>query len=153
VENSVSLHAKWMAMLSRTEHVRRYAVATVVSSIISFGLPVALHELAGIGERFAVAIGLICAFAFNFVSIRTFVFRSEDPWGRQFFIFLATSALFRIGEYSFFLLLLHLTIRYEPALLITLLCSFVAKFTVQKRFIFLRRSGINKTHQNEADNL
>lgn len=122
----------------RLEELVRYGLATIASAAVSFGLPVALHEIVGLGDTLAVGIGLICAFALNFVSIRLFVFRSAGVIKRQLIGFLISSGFFRLAELWVFLLLTKLGTNYAVALIITLVCSFAAKFAVQKYLIFTR---------------
>jgi putative flippase GtrA len=122
----------------RLEELVRYGLATLASAAISFGLPVALHELFGLAETLSVGIGLVCAFVFNFVSIRVFVFRSAGLIKRQVIGFLISSGLFRLTEFWLFLLLTKFDTNYAIALIITLACSFAAKFVVQKHLIFTR---------------
>ncbi|MBX5056653.1 GtrA family protein [Rhizobium lentis] len=122
----------------RLDELIRYGLATMASAAISFGLPVALHEIFGLADTSAVGIGLICAFALNFVSIRLFVFRSDGVIKRQLIGFLISSGLFRLAEFWVFLLLTKLGTNYAVALIITLVCSFAAKFAVQKYIIFTR---------------
>ncbi|MBB3353323.1 hypothetical protein CO660_31570 [Rhizobium sp. L9] len=122
----------------RLEELIRYGLATMASAAISFGLPVALHEIVGLADTSSVGIGLICAFALNFVSIRLFVFRSDGVIKRQLIGFLISTGLFRLAEFWGFLLLTKLGTNYAVALIITLVCSFAAKFAVQKYLIFTR---------------
>ena len=82
----------------------RYFVATAISACLSVLLPVSLHEIVGWSEEVAVGAGLIVVMLINFVVIRTYVFRSSGHIGRQMLGFIASSGVFRLGEYGLFLL-------------------------------------------------
>lgn len=138
--------------MSRTAELRRYGIATLLSAAISMGLPILLHEAAGVEERQAFAIGLFGSFAFNFLSIKLFVFRSAGSTWRQLAVFALSSAVFRFLEYWLFALLLLLAIPYQACMLITLIVSFAAKFAIQKNLIFSRRGQQEPPYPQEARN-
>ncbi len=115
----------------------RYLLATVLSAILSFCLPVVLHELAKITEEASVAISLGVVFLLNFVTVRVFVFRSKAQPMFQFVKFAASSVLFRFAEYLMFLAAFRsLGLHYLVALLLALTVSFVAKFFFQRAYVF-----------------
>jgi putative flippase GtrA len=138
--------------LSRTAELRRYGVATLMSAGISVGLPIFLHEICGIEERPAFAIGLVCSFAFNFLSIKLFVFKSGGSAWRQLAVFALSSAVFRFLEYWLFATLMMTSFPYQASMLITLIVSFTAKFAIQKNLIFSRRGRQKPPYQQEARN-
>lgn len=138
--------------MSRTAELRRYGIATLMSAGISVGLPIFLHEMCGIEERTAFAIGLICSFAFNFLSIRLFVFRSGGSAWRQLAVFALSSAVFRFLEYWLFATLMMTAIPYQACIFLTLIVSFTAKFVIHKNVIFSRRGRQKPTYQQEARN-
>ena len=84
---------------------RRYAACAVLSAGVMLGLPVALHEGLGLGERVAVGVTYVVGFVLNFYLARVIVFRSPGAWGPQLARFALTSAAVRVAEYAAFLLL------------------------------------------------
>lgn len=120
----------------------RYGGTTLMSASVSFGLPLVLHEGLGVAPRLAVAIGFVCAFLLNFVSIRKLVFaKSNSADLRSDFIrFAIFSLLMRCIEYLSFLFLfgtVHLP--YVLALGITLVFSTCIKFPAYKLLVFARK--------------
>jgi putative flippase GtrA len=149
LDNKISRQSAVLYRRFRAGEAGRYAAATVASAGISFGLPVVFHEFLGLEERVAVASGLLGAFVFNFISVRTYVFKSDGLLVRQLLGFLIASAGFRAVEFLTVVVLMSFGLNYVAALVIALGSSFVAKFYVQKRFIF-KPSPIDRQEGKDA---
>lgn len=109
----------------------RYIVSSAASFAISFGSPIALHEGFAVPPQIAVAIGLVLAFFFNFVSGKYFVYRSGGHILREFVSFATVNAAFRLLEYACFtLLFLNFGVKYYIANFAVILASFPVKFFV-----------------------
>lgn len=114
---------------SAVPQLLRFAVSTGLSASVTIGLPVLLHEFAGIRPSVAVAISQCSVLLLNFVMIRTFVFRSTRSHQVDFLYYAGSAAAFRGLEYVLFLLLYQFAgLFYVSALLCTLAVSTVAKF-------------------------
>lgn len=107
----------------------RFAVSTGMSALATVGLPMVLHEIAGIEPRLAVGISQCSAFVLNFFMIRSFVFRSVGRRSRDLLWYLGSTAVFRSLEYVFFLFLFDVArLYYASALVCTLAISTAIKF-------------------------
>jgi len=117
--------------------VLRYAVVSGLSAAITLGVPIVLHEAAGLGEEAAVAIALAAAFVVNFALFRAYVFATEGGMADQLVRFALVRLAMRGGEYVFFLLLHTLFgLYYVLALLVVLAVSTVVKFLVDRTLVF-----------------
>lgn len=115
----------------------RYFLMTGFSATLTLGLPILLHEGAGIAERLSVGLSLATAFVVNFVTIRYVVFRSLGDPVAELIRFAMTSLGFRVGEYVMFLLLHSIVgVFYVLALGIVLFASFVLKFLCYRFLVF-----------------
>lgn len=130
-------------MISRTlaGQLVRYGGATLASATVSFGLPLVLHEGLGAPPRLSVAIGFVCAFLLNFLSIRRMVFTKSGTGDirSDFMRFAVFSLVMRSLEYVTFLFLfgtVHLP--YSIALGMTLVLSTCIKFPSYKLLVFSR---------------
>lgn len=131
------------ARRSGTIHqVFRFGLSSGMSAALSFILPVALHELGGVAERVAVAIGFACAYLFNFAMLRLFVFRSGNTLRQDALRYLPMNGAFRLAEYGAFLFLNSvLLLNYALAVFIVLTVSTVLKFFGYRRIFGSRRSS------------
>lgn len=119
----------------------RFMVSTGFSAAMSFGLPVILHERAGVAERTAVAIGFAAAYIGNIVVLRLFVFQSRGSWRKQLARYVPANGGFRLAEYLAFLLLFERGgLDYRIAMLVVLGVSAGLKFFVY-RWIFIDKAG------------
>jgi putative flippase GtrA len=116
--------------------VLRFGVSSAASAAVSVGLPILLHEGAGVDQATAVAISQCSVLLLNFLMIRLFVFRSTRSGRRDLGVYAASAASFRAGEYLLFLLLFDsLGFYYVLALVLTLGASALLKF-FWFRFVF-----------------
>lgn len=148
-----SLTGPFLAMISRdffrrpdvvamASQLMRFAVSTGLSAVLSFGLPIALHEYFGVAEKTGVAIGFAAAYVGNIVLLRVFVFRSQGSWRQQLARFIPANAVFRLLEYGAFLLLFErLGLDYRLAVLIVLGTSTLVKFFAY-RLIFRDKAAV-----------
>ena len=118
----------------------RFGISTVLSAIVTLGVPVLLHEIFGVEQRLAVAISQSSALLLNFVMIRVFVFGSKRAARRDLVYYVGSAATFRGLEYLLFLGLFGLAhLFYFTALVLTLGTSTLLKF-VWYRFLFDQRN-------------
>lgn len=123
----------------------RFMVSTGFSAALSFGLPIALHEWLGMGERIAVATGFAAAYIGNIVLLRLFVFRSRGSWRKQLVRYIPVNGAFRLAEYLSFLLLFERAgLDYRIAMLVVLAFSAGLKFFIY-RWIFTGGEGAGRT--------
>lgn len=109
--------------------ISRFLMVTAMSALVTLGLPIILHEVAGLSPPIAVGIAFVVAFCFTFVSTRRLVFASDGSVGRDLTIFVASTAAFRLSEYFVFLILSEkFAVHYVVALVFTLTISSVSKF-------------------------
>lgn len=121
--------------------VWRFGATTGLSATLSFGLPIALHELGRVDENFSVAIGFGFAFLANSILIPRFVFGNREPWKKQAIIYALTSAFFRIAEFLLFAIIFNIIkIDYRASLIMVLVASSTAKFFIYRVF-YTARSG------------
>ena len=114
----------------------RFGMATGLSAIVSFGLPIALHELLNVEQKVAVGISQASVLLVNFLTLRIFVFRSSRSVRGDIVRYAASAVAFRGLEYLSFLLLFEFGgLYYITALFITLVVSTFFKF-VWYRFLF-----------------
>lgn len=112
----------------------RFALATLASALLSFLLPILLHEKAGLGERTAVGLSFAVAYVFNFLTLRRLVFASRASLGRDLWRYALVNALFRIAEFLAFAALRSAEIlSYAAALLLVLAVSTLIKFFAYRR--------------------
>jgi putative flippase GtrA len=125
------------------EKLIRFAAGGVLSSGVTLGVTALLHELVGVSESVAAAGGLATALIVNFVFLRIVVFGSRAaPIMHQLAKFLASSGAFRAFEYVAFLIVNSLfPIHYLVALILVLGSSFLLKFLVYERFVFVHRDA------------
>lgn len=118
----------------------RYVIASIFSASLSLSLPMFFHEGVGLSEELAVGISLTAVFVINFFILRMYVYQSKESRHKQIWKFAFSSAAFRTGEYLAFLLIYSVSsIHYIIALMLVLAPSFLAKFFVQRTFVFLKR--------------
>lgn len=126
--------ARVKSLLSAQKTVLRFATATVSSAMLSFLLPLILHNYAGIGEQASVAISFTIAYSFNFIALRKLVFLSKAKWRRDLAFYAAANAGFRFAEFLVFSALRAWGILpYAAALLVVLGTSTVVKFFAYRR--------------------
>ncbi|WP_294391436.1 GtrA family protein [uncultured Sphingomonas sp.] len=114
--------------------ILRFGLMTGMSAAITIGLPVLLHEGAGVAPQHGAAIAFGVAFVVNFISLRRLVFRSGNAATRDLLTFVASSLVFRGAEYVCFLMLLTiLHVYYVVALIGVLGLSALAKFFWYRR--------------------
>jgi putative flippase GtrA len=129
--------------MSTRRSLLRFAVFTVISAALNFGLTIGLHEWLGLPEEAAYAIGLAVVFIVNFLGLRYYAFPGRGGRvGTQFAVYAVSSAAFRGAEYLAFLLL-HtvLGVHYVVAMIVIQTASFVTKFLYYGRFVFVRRAA------------
>lgn len=114
----------------------RFINAAAFSSLLTFILPIILHEGLAISEPDAVAIGFCCAFVTNFFLQRLYVFKNRTNFLQQAGLFIFFSIIWRLGEYYLFLTMLQQGFNYILALLIVLGASTVIKYGLCKWVIF-----------------
>jgi putative flippase GtrA len=123
----------------RLAELVRYGIATALSATVTLGVPVALHEGLDVSERHAVGIAFAAAFALNFITTRSFVFRSTGKARNDLPRYVLTSLAFRLAEYGAFLLLFQMGLLYYVAQFIVVSLSLVIKFLTFKTFVYGRR--------------
>lgn len=107
----------------------RFALTTGLSACLSLGLPVVLIEFFDFAQTRAVQIGLVSAYLFNVVVLRTFVFRSRSHWARDLVVYMLANGALRVAEYGLFVVLAQmLELHYAAALVIVLGVATFAKF-------------------------
>ena len=119
----------------------RFGMTTILSAIVSLGLPVALHEFLHVDQKAAVGISQLSVLLMNFLTLRLFVFRSSGSMRRDMVRYAASAVAFRALEYLGFVALFELAgLFYVTALVITLFFSTLIKF-VWYRFLFGARAA------------
>ena len=119
----------------------RFGASSAASALLSLGLPVLLHEVAGLPVQLAVAISQLTMLVVNYLMLRRFVFRSSGRVSGEAASYLASAAAFRGLEYLAFTSLYQLAhLPYFPALVIVLLISTFAKYAWY-RWVF-GRNGV-----------
>ena len=116
----------------------RYGVATGLSATVTIGLPLLLHEVFAVPERIAVGVAFAAAFVLNFVTTRSYVFRSSGAARNELPRYVITSVCFRLGEYGAFLALFQLGLVYYAAQIIVVALSLILKFFTFKTFVYGR---------------
>lgn len=115
----------------------RYLLAAALSALVSFGVPITLHELFNVDERVAVAAGLCCVIVLNFFTTRKGVFRSRGRSHHDLARYLASVAFFRGLEYLAFLAINSVrAVPYYVALALVLGTSAVLKFFVFRHVVY-----------------
>jgi putative flippase GtrA len=115
----------------------RYLLATLLSVVITLGVPVIMVELGGIDPSYAAATAFTVAFVVNFLILKFYVYGDDGRWQAQAVRYLLVAALFRFGEYGVFLALHQLLgWFYLVALVVTLGASFIAKFFAYYYLVF-----------------
>jgi len=118
----------------------RFFVGGLLSVGVTLGVTAYLHEIVGVHERIAAAVGFACALVTNFLFMRFYVFRGTPvPLLRQLAMFLASSGVFRGLEYAGFWATNAAGVHYLAALVLVLGCSFVIKFVVYEKLVFARK--------------
>lgn len=113
--------------------IARFGVSTGFSATLSFGLPIMLHELLGVSETVAVAIGFATAYVGNIMLLRNYVFRSKGDWRNQTIRYMLSNGAFRLAEYGAFLFLFeHLGLDYRLSVFAVLAVFAVIKFFVYR---------------------
>lgn len=123
---------------SRLAEAVRFGAASGLSALITLGLPVLLHEFAGLDPRLAVAIAFVTVFVTNFLTTRYFVFRDTGDAGTALKRFFLSSLAFRGAEYVGFLGLYGIGLPYWVAQVIVVGVSFVLKFFTLRNFVYKR---------------
>jgi len=123
----------------RRAELIRFGLATALSAAVTLGVPIVLHEGFSVPARSAVAIAFTVAFILNFITTRSFVFRSTGDTRRELPRYVVTSLAFRLAEYLAFLLLFQLGMVYYVAQVIVVGLSLVLKFFTFKTFVYGRR--------------
>jgi len=121
----------------------RFGAGGVLSAGTTIGTTALLHEIFGVRESFAAAVGFAAALSVNYFFLRYIVFRhSHVAPGRQLILFIGSTGVFRGLEYLAFLVLnTWLHVPYLAALPAVLMVSFLVKFIVYDRYVFARRRG------------
>ncbi|MBN1513149.1 MAG: methyltransferase domain-containing protein, partial [Phycisphaerae bacterium] len=116
----------------------RFGLLAVVSALLSFGLTIGLHELAGVPAYAAYAVALVVTFLVNFAAMRYAVFVAHTGSARgQLALHGLTAISFRAGEYAAFLLLHScLGLHYVLAMVAIQGLSFLGKFFVYRNVVF-----------------
>lgn len=118
----------------------RYAMASALSAVASFSIPLFLVEVVGLAALLAVGISFFLVFCMNFLTMRLFVFKSSNSRKEELARFAAVSLAFRGSEYvAFSLLHVVLGMHYLVALALVLGVSLLAKFFVQRNYVYRRR--------------
>lgn len=113
----------------RAAELVRFAMSTGISALLSFGVPVVLHEGFGVGQQRAVAIGFALAYVTNLLLLKAFVYRSPASWRAVVPRYVVVNGLFRLAEYGAFGLLVdRFALDYRLVLLVILGASTVVKF-------------------------
>ena len=114
----------------------RFGLATIVSASLTFVLPIFAHEMAGIAENTAVAIGFASAYVVNLILLKVFVYRSSGNWAKEVGRYIVVNGAFRLVEYASFYALSNIAgWDYRLSVLVVLALSAVAKFSAY-RFVF-----------------
>jgi putative flippase GtrA len=114
----------------------RYIGMTVVSAMLSLGIPFVLREYFLVSPKVAVAIGLAVVFFVNFATVKFYVFRRNGRVAQELPRYAIVSLAFRLGEYALFLLLNAVFgLQYMIALTIVLLLSLCLKFITLKLLV------------------
>lgn len=121
-----------------TAALGRFGLLAVVSALLSFGLTIGLHELAGVPAYAAYAVALVVTFLVNFAAMRYAVFVAHTGSARgQFALHGLTAITFRAGEYAAFLLLHScLDLHYILVMVVIQGLSFLGKFFVYRNVVF-----------------
>lgn len=120
----------------RAGEIFRYGLATALSATVTLGLPVLLHQVMGVPARIAVGIAFAAAFVLNFISTRSFVFKSSGQPRDELVRYVIASAGFRLAEYLAFLALYAFGLVYYVAQIIVVVASLFLKFATFKRFVY-----------------
>ena len=120
-------------------HLVRFAMSSGLSAMLSFALPVMLHEFLLVPVRVSVAIGFATSYLLNFLMLRSFVFRSANSLRGDASKYLVVNGAFRLAEYFAFLGLNEgIGIDYAAAVLIVLTLSTIMKFFGYRRLFSIR---------------
>ena len=107
--------------------------------MLSFVLPIALHEIGGLPEQVSVGIGFASAYLFNFLMLRIFFFRSRNSLRADALQYLPVNGAFRIAEYGAFLILNTVfSVDYILATFTVLAVSTILKFFGYRRLFGAR---------------
>lgn len=107
----------------------KFAKTTLASASLTLGLPVLLVEAFDLQQKTAVLVGFVCAYFFNIIVLRYYVFGSRNSWLRDFVKYAVANGIMRILEFGSFVLLAEkLSIHYVAAILIVLCVGTVTKF-------------------------
>ena len=111
----------------------KFAKTTVVSASLTLGLPVLLVEAFNLQQNTAVLVGFVCAYFFNMIVLRYYVFGSRNSWLRDFLKYAVANGIMRMLEFGSFVLLAgKLSIHYVAAILIVLCVGTVTKFFIYR---------------------
>ena len=83
----------------------RYVLASLLSVVITLGVPIVMVELGGFDPSQAAATALLLALVANFLVLKFYVYRNDGRWQAQAVRYLLVAASFRLGEYFVFLAL------------------------------------------------
>jgi putative flippase GtrA len=124
----------------------RYVLASLLSVVITLGVPIVMVELGGFDPSRAAATALLLALVANFLVLKSYVYRNDGRWQAQAVRYLLVAASFRLGEYFVFLALYKLLgWFYVAALVVTLGVSFIAKFFAYYYLVFAGRDKDDRT--------
>jgi putative flippase GtrA len=135
---STSSGREWRALAAQ---ILRFGASTGVSALLSFGLPILLHEVFAVEVRWAVAIAFAVAYVVNVALLRAFVFRSHLTLAQQLVRYVPANGCLRLIEYFVTLALTQRAgLDYKLSILLVLGISSVAKFFIY-RMIFKSREA------------
>lgn len=121
----------------------RYGAVSGLSFGANLGLLWILHELAGLSPTLAFAAAIVTVSLFNFLLARHYIFQAAEaaPAG-QLLRYALTSGGFRGLEFVAFALIAGLSrTHYLLAATLVLAGSFLLKFLVYRKRVFVARSG------------
>lgn len=114
----------------------KFALTTGLSACFSFGLPIILAEFFDFAQGRAVLVGFVCAYLFNVVAIRSFVFESQSHWARDLVIYVITNGALRVLEFGAFIIFVKwFGVHYAAALFVVLAGAAITKFFIY-RYVF-----------------
>lgn len=126
-------------MPSVTWSFLRYCIAGGLGLGLNLALTALGHEVLGLGATVSFAIALASTYVFNFLLARHLVFRaSSGPLFQQIWTYGLTSLSFRLLElFAFGLIQSLIDLHYLVTAVLVLGTSFVLKFAVYRRRVFV----------------
>lgn len=120
----------------------RFIGVSGLSAVVTFGVPILLHEGFRIDERISIAVGYLVAVFVNYFYLVLFVFPGTRN-ANSAVGFLVSAVIFRTCEYGLFILLfVAVGIHYLIALLITQTIGTVIRFFVFDKIVFKSKHSI-----------